>query len=69
MAVIWEWDMPRSEEETSGSRGHHPHSSRQPKTLQEALLGLILKTRALSVPLLIRAAGRHTAGTSLLVLQ
>lgn len=69
MAVIWEWDMHRSEEETSGSRGHHPRSSRLPKTLQEALLGLILKTRAFSVPLLIRAAGCNTAGTSLLVLQ
>lgn len=68
MAVIWEWDMHRSEEETSGSRGHHPRS-RLPKTLQEALLGLILKTRAFSVPLLIRAAGCNTAGTSLLVLQ
>lgn len=69
MAVIWEWDTHRCEEETSSSRGHHPRSSQQPKTLQEALLGLILKTRAFNVPLLIRAAGCNTAGTSLLVLQ
>lgn len=69
MAVIWEWHMHRSEEETSGSRGHQLRSSRRPKSLQEALLGLILKTRAFSVPLLIRAAGCNTAGTSLLVLQ